>query len=300
MNTHNPLPFSNQFERGHSFNWAGEWKENTHYFNNQYVTDFISLDGMLLACRKDHLSEKPLKPEPILQNGEIVGTSSPYWIFIAAINSRLYVPEFDEENNSIIFKLKQNKDLPNEIVTPIRVRISEEQIELIRQLCNQDAEILIDSRIEDNLGDKTDVAPSQRIVTDSLEELDNKIDEVSSKAIEHVQLDGTELEINDKTVNLPAYPTTLPASDVHTWAKSETKPSYTLKEIQNAEDVNAIEDIQDSNGLLKKTSNDTWELDKNTYITATDYSEVDYDGRNFYTKNEIDAKLEALRQLIHN
>lgn len=261
MNTHNPLPFSNQFERGHSFNWAGEWKENTHYFNNQYVTDFISLDGMLLACRKDHLSEKPLKPAPIIQNGDIVGTSSPYWIFIAAINNRLYYPEYDEESSTIIFKLKKSENLPNTIIAPIRIRVSEEQIELIKQACNQYTDGLIDNIIEDNLGNKTDAAPSQRVVTESLEELNNSIP---------------------------------------SWAKEDTKPSYTLKEIQNSDNVNAIEDIQDNNGLLKKISNDTWELDKNTYITADDCLDVNYDGRNFYTKNEIDAKLEALRQLIHN
>lgn len=35
----------------------------------------------------------------------------------------------------------------------------------------------------------------------------------------------------DVTVNLPAYPTTLPASDVYAWAKQPTKPSYTFSEI---------------------------------------------------------------------
>lgn len=35
----------------------------------------------------------------------------------------------------------------------------------------------------------------------------------------------------DVTVNLPAYPTTLPASDVYSWAKQPNKPSYTFSEI---------------------------------------------------------------------
>lgn len=35
----------------------------------------------------------------------------------------------------------------------------------------------------------------------------------------------------DVTVNLPAYPTTLPASDVYAWAKQPNKPSYTFSEI---------------------------------------------------------------------
>lgn len=35
----------------------------------------------------------------------------------------------------------------------------------------------------------------------------------------------------DVTVNLPAYPTTLPASDVYAWAKRPTKPTYTAAEV---------------------------------------------------------------------
>ena len=35
----------------------------------------------------------------------------------------------------------------------------------------------------------------------------------------------------DVTVNLPAYPTTLPASDVYAWAKQPTKPTYTAAEV---------------------------------------------------------------------
>lgn len=49
--------------------------------------------------------------------------------------------------------------------------------------------------------------------------------------IEHITLGGTEQAITNKTVNLPAYPTTLPASDVSAWAKASTKPSYDFSEI---------------------------------------------------------------------
>ena len=81
MSTRNPLPYSNQFERGHSFNWAGAWKTNTHYFNDQYVTDFIVYDGCILVCRKNHLSTTP--PEIILDaNGRPADVSTPYWEFV--------------------------------------------------------------------------------------------------------------------------------------------------------------------------------------------------------------------------
>ena len=51
--------------------------------------------------------------------------------------------------------------------------------------------------------------------------------------IEKIKINGTEQTITNKTVNLPAYPTTLPASDVSAWAKALTKPSYTLDEVSD-------------------------------------------------------------------
>lgn len=63
----------------------------------------------------------------------------------------------------------------------------------------------------------------------------NKLSGIASNAqvnvLEGVKVDGTELPITNKTVNLPAYPTTLPASDVYDWAKASTKPSYNFGEI---------------------------------------------------------------------
>ena len=82
MSTKNSLPFSNQFERGHSFNWAGEWKSGTYYFNDEYVTDFIVLDGVILACRKNH--EASTKPAFYYSEGRVVGIDSPYWEFVMA------------------------------------------------------------------------------------------------------------------------------------------------------------------------------------------------------------------------
>ena len=49
-------------------------------------------------------------------------------------------------------------------------------------------------------------------------------------AVQSVTLGGTELKVGTR-VELPAYPTTLPASDVYDWAKAETKPTYTKTEV---------------------------------------------------------------------
>lgn len=80
-------------------------------------------------------------------------------------------------------------------------------------------------------------------------------------------------------VSLPAYPTTLPASDVYSWAKAASKPSYSLSEItglQNAldgkqpldADLTAIAGLTGTSGFLKKISANEWALDTNTYLTA--------------------------------
>ena len=44
---------------------------------------------------------------------------------------------------------------------------------------------------------------------------------------------GISYSPTDGVVTLPAYPTTLPASDVYSWAKASTKPSYTLDEVSD-------------------------------------------------------------------
>lgn len=94
-------------------------------------------------------------------------------------------------------------------------------------------------------------------LTDELDKLDSIEEGAQENKIEHIQINGTEQAITNKTVNLPAYPTTLPASDVSSWAKASTKPSYNLSEIGNADDVKAIENLTGTSGYLKKTGSNT-------------------------------------------
>lgn len=48
-----------------------------------------------------------------------------------------------------------------------------------------------------------------------------------------INVGSTSYSPSDGVVSLPAYPTTLPASDVSAWAKAANKPSYTLDEISD-------------------------------------------------------------------
>ena len=52
----------------------------------------------------------------------------------------------------------------------------------------------------------------------------------ADSAVQSVKIGTTEYK-SGTTVTLPAYPTTLPASDVPAWAKADTKPTYTKSEV---------------------------------------------------------------------
>ncbi len=82
--------------------------------------------------------------------------------------------------------------------------------------------------------------------------------------------DGSVWQELGTAVDLSGY---LQSSDIASWAKADTKPSYALSEITGAADVQAIEALTGTSGLLKKTGADTWVLDTNTYLTS--YTETD-------------------------
>lgn len=52
---------------------------------------------------------------------------------------------------------------------------------------------------------------------------------------------------------------------VPSWAKENTKPSYALSEITEADDVKVIEALTGTSGFLKKTGTNTWTLDTTEY-----------------------------------
>lgn len=90
--TKNKLPFSNQFERGHSFNWAGKWTSGKYYMNDTYVTDFVVLDNVVMVCRKNHQSTDA--PLFVYDEGRVIDVDSPYWEFVLSA-------EIESENSVI-------------------------------------------------------------------------------------------------------------------------------------------------------------------------------------------------------
>lgn len=84
------------------------------------------------------------------------------------------------------------------------------------------------------------------------------------------------ISIPTKTSDLTndsGYITTETDPTVPAWAKASNKPSYSLSEINNTGDLQAIEGIVETSGLLRKTAVNNWSLDTNTYLTS--YTETD-------------------------
>lgn len=76
---------------------------------------------------------------------------------------------------------------------------------------------------------------------------------------------------NTKTYTLPNTTGTIALTsnipNVPSWALESTKPSYSLSEISGTSDLQAIEGLTGTSGLLKKTAADTWSLDTGDYLT---------------------------------
>jgi hypothetical protein len=97
---------------------------------------------------------------------------------------------------------------------------------------------------------------------------------ITQGTVTRVDVGSTQYSPENGIVSLPAYPTTLPASDVYAWAKAATKPSYALSELTGADDVQAIEALSGTSGLLRKTAANTWSLDTTQYATSDDLTVI--------------------------
>lgn len=87
--------------------------------------------------------------------------------------------------------------------------------------------------------------------------------------ISDVTLGGSSVVSNNVAV-LPAYPTTLPASDVSSWAKASSKPSYNFSEIGSTPTTLSGYGITDA-----KIASGTITLGSNTITPLTSFTESD-------------------------
>ena len=89
-----------------------------------------------------------------------------------------------------------------------------------------------------NIKDSNAIHSSEKGAANGVAELDENGKVPSSQLPAHaegevssIKIGTTEYNPEDGIVTLPEYPTTLPASDVHDWAKAVSKPSYTKSEV---------------------------------------------------------------------
>ena len=99
---------SRDFYKGTSFKMAGEWITNTHYFNDEYIIDFVSFEGALLSCIRSHISSSLNMPELVRENDKIIGIKpNLFWAFVMAgvegPAGKVWVPEV--KNGIISWKL---------------------------------------------------------------------------------------------------------------------------------------------------------------------------------------------------
>ena len=109
---------SRDFYKGTSFKMSGEWCEGTHYFNDEYIVDFISFEGALLSCTKSHISSVTTKPKlKKEEDGTIIGIeSSNYWNFVMSGSEgpegKSWVPTVEEGKLKWILTSGEPSEVP--------------------------------------------------------------------------------------------------------------------------------------------------------------------------------------------
>lgn len=94
------------YYKGKSFNFKGDWSSGVHYFNDDYTTDFVAYKGALLACIAGHLSSTSNQPELLYEDSEDstrpTGVNSTLWSFVFSgtpgakgDNGKVYIPNYD-------------------------------------------------------------------------------------------------------------------------------------------------------------------------------------------------------------
>lgn len=124
---HYGLYHSRDFYKGKSLNFANQWAKGTHYFDDEYITDFVAYKGTLLACKRSHLSSEDNEPKLIYDSvndiQQAIGVDSPFWDFVLAgtpgatgdqgKQGQVYVPKYSESTGDITWTISDTP--PSEI-----------------------------------------------------------------------------------------------------------------------------------------------------------------------------------------
>lgn len=141
------------------------------------------------------------------------------------------------------------------------------------------------------------------------------LDETASSAVQSVKIGTTEYK-SGTTVTLPSYPTSLPASDVPSWAKQKTKPSYNASEIGlgNVGNFKAVSTVANQGLTDTEKSNARANIGAQvagSYASSTHNHDDKYQAKGsyasashthddrYYTETEINTKLNGKANSSH-
>lgn len=117
---------SREYYKGKSFNFAKEWQPGINYFNDNYITDFVSYKGTLLVCRRTHLSSNSNRPELLFEDpkdsNQPTGVKSEYWDFILAgtpgPGGKVYIPNYNTSTGELSWVISDNI----ESIDPVNIK----------------------------------------------------------------------------------------------------------------------------------------------------------------------------------
>lgn len=141
------------------------------------------------------------------------------------------------------------------------------------------------------------------------------LDETTSSAVQSVKIGTTEYK-SGTTVTLPSYPTSLPASDVPSWAKQKTKPTYTANEVGlgNVGNFKAVSTVESQGLTDTEKSNARANIGAQvvgSYASFTHNHDDKYQAKGsyasashthddrYYTETEINTKLNGKANSSH-
>lgn len=103
---------SRDFYKGKSFRYS-EWRQGHTYYNDEWYTDFVSYEGVLLACQATHPAVEA--PEILRDsNNNPYGVKSSVWSFVMAgtpgPKGQVYVPNYNAETGELTWELSNTAD----------------------------------------------------------------------------------------------------------------------------------------------------------------------------------------------
>lgn len=94
--------YTRDYYRGKSFHYAGRWEIGKRYVSDEYNTDFVVHDSLLLVCKKNHTASAANEPTEFYETSdELIGLNSPYWDIV--------MPALSGDSKYIVIGIEQGR-----------------------------------------------------------------------------------------------------------------------------------------------------------------------------------------------